>query len=101
MSGPILSRFDLVFILLDKPDENKDRFLSEHIMQVIVDAKIITIKMMQSKKQNSYSKIPGSIEHDGHETLSERLKYDEEPDLVPSSLLRKFIAYARRYCHPR
>jgi DNA helicase MCM8 len=34
MSGPILSRFDLVFILLDKPDQNRDKYLSEHIMQV-------------------------------------------------------------------
>lgn len=32
MSGPLLSRFDLVFILLDKPDEEMDSLLSEHVM---------------------------------------------------------------------
>lgn len=34
MGGALLSRFDLVFILLDKPDEEMDKFLSEHIMKV-------------------------------------------------------------------
>lgn len=34
MSAAILSRFDLLFILLDKPDEDLDQKLSEHIMAV-------------------------------------------------------------------
>lgn len=32
MSSALLSRFDLVFILLDKPDEETDSILSEHVM---------------------------------------------------------------------
>ena len=34
MSAALLSRFDLVFILLDKPNELLDKRLSEHIMSV-------------------------------------------------------------------
>jgi DNA replicative helicase MCM subunit Mcm2 (Cdc46/Mcm family) len=34
MSGPLLSRFDLVFIILDKPDEERDRQLSAHVMSL-------------------------------------------------------------------
>lgn len=34
MSAALLSRFDLVFILLDKPDELLDKQVSEHIMSV-------------------------------------------------------------------
>ena len=34
MSGALLSRFDLVFILLDRPDEEMDMLLSEHIMSL-------------------------------------------------------------------
>lgn len=34
MSAALLSRFDLVFILLDKPDELLDKRVSEHIMSV-------------------------------------------------------------------
>lgn len=32
MSSALLSRFDLVFILLDRPDEERDLLLSEHVM---------------------------------------------------------------------
>lgn len=34
ISAPLLSRFDLVFILLDKPDEARDLLLSEHVMML-------------------------------------------------------------------
>jgi len=34
MNPALLSRFDLIFILLDKPDKNMDAFLSEHVMKV-------------------------------------------------------------------
>lgn len=34
MSAPLLSRFDLVFILLDRPDELLDKRVSDHIMAV-------------------------------------------------------------------
>ena len=32
MGAAILSRFDLVFIILDRPDEEMDKLLSEHVM---------------------------------------------------------------------
>ena len=32
MGSAILSRFDLVFILIDKPDEEQDERLTEHVM---------------------------------------------------------------------
>lgn len=34
MNSALLSRFDLVFILLDKPDKEMDKFISDHIMKV-------------------------------------------------------------------
>ena len=32
LSGAMLSRFDLVFLLLDRPDEALDQGLSEHVL---------------------------------------------------------------------
>merc|ERR1719376_269045 len=32
LSPALLSRFDIIFIMIDKPDEEHDLFLSEHIM---------------------------------------------------------------------
>lgn len=40
MSEPLLSRFDLVFILLDASDETRDRHLSEHVMALHSGAQI-------------------------------------------------------------
>ncbi len=34
MSAPLLSRFDLIFILVDAPSTDHDQFLSEHIMSL-------------------------------------------------------------------
>ncbi|KAL2919843.1 hypothetical protein HK105_200760 [Polyrhizophydium stewartii] len=84
MNGALLSRFDLVFILLDKPDERMDMFLSDHIM-----------KNMPS----------GTTRGTGvsDRTLLERLRVgrDEVLHPIPLPLLRKYIAYARTYTKPR
>ena len=39
MGSALLSRFDLVFILLDKPDEEMDYMLSEHVMKLHTNRK--------------------------------------------------------------
>lgn len=38
MSPALLSRFDLLFILLDKPDVDADARLSEHVLSVKLPA---------------------------------------------------------------
>ena len=34
MKPALISRFDLLFILIDRPDEYKDAMLSDHIMNI-------------------------------------------------------------------
>lgn len=34
ISNAILSRFDLIFLMVDKPDPERDRKLTEHIMAI-------------------------------------------------------------------
>lgn len=36
INNTILSRFDLIFLLIDKPDPLRDKKLSEHIMKVLL-----------------------------------------------------------------
>ncbi|EPS64801.1 hypothetical protein M569_09979, partial [Genlisea aurea] len=100
MSAALLSRFDLVFILLDKPDELLDKKLSEHIMSVSVSA------TQQIKTPNSYSDDAiGVNTSDISGSLISRLKLHpiKDRDFVPlpGPLLRKYIAYARTYVFPR
>nr|WP_206205303.1 minichromosome maintenance protein MCM [Thermococcus sp. LS2] len=64
--GPtLLSRFDLIFVLIDDPDEDEDRKLARHILN------------RDSKDFEAY-----------------REAYDPE-------FLRKYVAYARKYIHPK
>ncbi|KAJ3344876.1 DNA replication licensing factor mcm8, partial [Kappamyces sp. JEL0680] len=99
MNSALLSRFDLVYILLDKPDENMDRFLSDHIM-----------KVHSSKGAKRGFPLPGigsavqdAPEQSSTETLKHRLATDKEAqqDPIPARLLRLFISYARTYVQPR
>lgn len=43
MSAALLSRFDLVFILLDKPDKVLDKQVSDHIMSVSYPVQHLTL----------------------------------------------------------
>lgn len=61
MSGPLLSRFDLVFILLDKPDEERDFLLSEHVISLhtknpatasMIEARVSASQETQSQKMS-------------------------------------------------
>ena len=62
----ILSRFDLIFVITDRPNKEEDRKLAEYVL-------------------------------DFH-----RNKYPELMDnLIPPSLLKKYIAYARKYVKPK
>ncbi|CAN0075799.1 unnamed protein product [Ascophyllum nodosum] len=134
MSAALLSRFDLVFILLDRPDEEHDKRLSAHIMRTHALAAEPPIPLMphaqhqkhqQQQQQHSEGLPPwggGSSQshsrsqqaatsrctsQDGGSgepgTLSQRLRrsaaiYSADP--IPSKLLKRYVAYARAYCHP-
>ncbi|RLE81386.1 MAG: hypothetical protein DRJ51_03930 [Thermoprotei archaeon] len=62
----ILSRFDLIFIITDRPQEEEDKALAQHVVGL----------------------HGGRIE-------------DIYRDIIPPTLLKKYIAYARKYLHPR
>lgn len=63
LEPPLLSRFDLILLILDDPDPEKDALIAEHILGVRGEEKIV------------------------------------EP--IPTPLLRKYIAFARRYIRPK
>ncbi|KAL8019249.1 putative mini-chromosome maintenance protein [Plasmopara halstedii] len=114
MKAALLSRFDLVFILLDRPDEERDRLLSEHVMKSHARRLRKSNKRsrddgMATNSWNSSShgdKLPG-IDYEGTSgpvrcTLAHRLCQNaSDINLIPLYFVRKYIAYARRYVHPR
>ncbi|XP_024153708.1 DNA helicase MCM8 [Oryzias melastigma] len=99
MGSALLSRFDVVFLLLDIPDESHDRCLSEHVManrtgKGRTSGAVVT-------RSNGESETSILLQHSDM-PLSERLQVPagQSLDLIPASLLRKYISYARQYVHP-
>lgn len=93
MSQPLLSRFDLIFLLLDQPDKELDNFLSGHVML-----------MHTGNQHTKYEEFVGrNAQNSLTSSLRKRLLTSSRNKIhnVSSSILRKYISYARQYVNPR
>ncbi|XP_011004162.1 PREDICTED: probable DNA helicase MCM8 isoform X3 [Populus euphratica] len=102
MSAALLSRFDLVFILLDKPDEVLDKRVSDHIISLHAGHGEYSPAAKKLRTASLHGGIDMSVRNG---SLVSRLRLDPKKDAdfapLPSPLLRKYIAYARTYVFPR
>ncbi|XP_014469456.1 PREDICTED: DNA helicase MCM8-like isoform X2 [Dinoponera quadriceps] len=89
ISQPLLSRFDLIFLLLDKPNKHFDSLLCKHIM---------TVHTSSHKNSNGESM---ELSFDGESSLRKRLILPVSSDIIPPSILRTYISYARQYVKPK
>lgn len=100
---PLLSRFDLVFILMDNPDADRDRFISEHVMRMFG---------MRASERNGgggtgrggFGRGPSqtrAADTANMESLAKRLRHSTVSDPLPPSLFRQYIAYAKAHVHPK
>ncbi|MBN3315226.1 MCM8 helicase, partial [Atractosteus spatula] len=101
MGSALLSRFDLVFILLDTPNEDHDHMLSEHVMAMrsgkkeVLSSATVTRNRSQDLNTSALDLFPDK-------PLSEKLKVQpgESFKPIPHQMLRKYVGYARHYVHP-
>lgn len=102
MNGALLSRFDLVFILLDKADESMDRLLSAHVMALHNTSAGGRDPQLSDLRSQLYNSIDGRPDETGFGTLADRLKVHQNDrfEPLPPPLLRKYIGYARKYVRP-
>lgn len=103
MNTALLSRFDLIFILMDKPDGEMDQYLSRHVM-ALHSGNATTAPAFRGSTSQEFDPSQGSgVKADMSLPLEERLRMtsDDNMELIPLPLLRKYIAYARQYVHPR
>ncbi|PIA18334.1 MCM-domain-containing protein [Coemansia reversa NRRL 1564] len=105
ISSALLSRFDLVFILLDRPDVDMDKFLSEHVMALHSGSTLREAEVTQASQYvQSGVNDDGGFSADGEGNRLRnwlRLQPGEKVDVIPPSLMRKYVAYARKYVQPR
>lgn len=86
MPPALLSRFDLIFVLLDTPDHNLDTKIANHILQSHYAGELF------EQREN----LPGSdIKEDFVEAEMEVI----EPVIQPE-IMRKYVAYARKNVFP-
>lgn len=128
MARPILSRFDLVFILRDRADKDQDRMVSSNIMNLYrrqggeaggadVGGKRgtqettaqLAEKYLSNEKENSQqSQDPfgdfasNSQRKENRVPLEKRLAWVAGfNEALPAGLVRDYIAYAREFCKPK
>ncbi|MFB6222616.1 MAG: LAGLIDADG family homing endonuclease [Haloarcula sp.] len=82
----LISRFDLIFTVTDKPDEEADRNLAEHIIQTNYAGELHTHRTENPTSNFTEEEV---------DTVTEEVAPTIEPDL-----LRKYVAYAKRNCFP-
>lgn len=104
MAMPILSRFDLVFILRDRADKEQDRLVSSNIMNLYrKNANSNQNVTFDKRDLQSQSFGNDGAEDENRMTLSSRLAWvmDFQKQPLPADLVRDYIAYAREYCKPK
>lgn len=103
MSAALLSRFDLVFILLDKPDESLDKRVSDHIIALHTNDVDNFRPNKRTRTGSHFDGDPG-LGVGGNSVASRlRLHPEKDKDFTPlfGQLLRKYISYSREHVFPR
>ena len=79
LSPPILSRFDLIFIVRDKPEKGNDDRIAEYILANHMEG----------------------FEETYIEEQTPKTQAKPTQEFIPMDLLKKYIRYARNTCHPK
>ncbi|WP_254823244.1 LAGLIDADG family homing endonuclease [Haloglomus halophilum] len=82
----LISRFDLIFTITDKPDEEEDRKLARHIIDTNYAGELHTHRQNVPTANVSEEEVATATE-------------DVEP-AIDAHLLRKYVAHAKRSCYP-
>ena len=100
MAKPILSRFDLVYILRDRVDSNLDRMVSSNIMNLYRQNP--SSRGVTHPTHMSSNSVP-TMDAENRLSLSDRLSWvtEMQKEPLPADLVRDYIAYAREYCKPK
>ncbi len=86
LEPPLISRFDLIFIVTDDPDEEHDAELAEHILRTNYAGELNTHRTENATSNYTKEEV-------------ERVT-DEVAPTIDAEFLRKYVAYSKRNCFP-
>ena len=86
MPPALLSRFDLIFSIIDRPNRKKDDMLATHILQTHRAGEI-----------NESVKKTSSTNYNQEDALK---ILEKVMPVIEAEFMRKYVAYAKRNCYP-
>ena len=90
LAPPLISRFDIIWLLTDTPDELNDEKIAEHIIKTRVEG--------SSELLVSEGKLPDPSRSSASKATE--VKKDGKYLQLPRDVLRKYVAYSKRNFHP-
>jgi len=101
MSPALFSRFDMVFLMLDKPSKMADKKLASHIIgdKDLDDGDGGNMNMMTQAFMTQHNVQQTSLRR----RLADACKRcsTNPSEVLPPPLIKKLVAYARQYVHPK
>ncbi len=101
IASPLLSRFDLVFILRDDADKDNDKLISGNIMKQYRNSSLVG---GHKRKRTNIDEQTSILFNNGRNGIGikERLAWVAQTQKpLPADLLKDYISYAREYCKPK
>lgn len=91
LAPPLISRFDIIWLMTDTPDESSDEKIAQHIIQ------------NRSKGKSELLVNDGTIPHPSRDAASkkEAVKVNGKYAILPREVLRKYVAFSKRNFHPK
>lgn len=87
MPPTLLSRFDLIYTMIDRPSEERDTKTAEHIIETHYAGELL-----------ARFKHGGVMDEEGKERFREQV--EAMKPVVPEELLRKYVAWSKRNVFP-
>ena len=91
LAPPLISRFDIIWLMTDTPDEMSDEKIAKHIIQ------------NRSKGKSELLVSDGTIPHPSRDAASKKtaVKVNGKYEILPREVLRKYVAFSKRNFHPK
>ena len=89
LKPPLLSRFDIIWLLTDQPEQDKDKMIANHIIETRMSA---TSELLIDQ---------GGATDPSRKSNQAGVTKQAGLHIVGRDLMRKYIAYAKRNVHPK